>query len=426
MVRNPLEVGESLRSRDRFPLQKSILLWSSYMLAAERDTRGVGRSFVAYDQLLADWRAVRDRIAATSGFTFPREPDAAAGEIEVHLDRRLRHHRAGAEEFYARGDIPGEVKTLYRLVLEATDGADINPREVDELETRLSQTEALIGSSLADLRGRVRSLTKDVLELNVAHAGAREQADSLADQLAKQAQAAASATVQYEGHVAQLYAHIAAVEADREGLRHEAEAERARTKAKEVEFDRLVEETERLRFEKAASDASMAKFERDLQALEEEIDFEIRAVELRASRRVGVAEAKRDELKAELDAERRRADGLDAEVQSLRREAERLRAKSTSTEAKLKTFVQGLDAIEDEVEEMIQTLELRVAERVQQAAAEAEASREQVRAVSAELDTVTAQLEQANATLNRFRGSVSWRLTRPVRWTARLFRTRSA
>lgn len=61
MVRNPLEVAASLRTRNAFAVAKSTFLWSSYLIAAERDTRDQSRTFVSYENLMNDWSTVRRR-----------------------------------------------------------------------------------------------------------------------------------------------------------------------------------------------------------------------------------------------------------------------------------------------------------------------------------------------------------------------------
>ena len=84
----------SLRSRDQFPREKSLLLWSSYMIAAEREHARYEPNFVSYDQLMSDWRGVRRRIEESTGIPFPRDTAAAANDVDRHLDSGLRHHRA--------------------------------------------------------------------------------------------------------------------------------------------------------------------------------------------------------------------------------------------------------------------------------------------------------------------------------------------
>ena len=51
-------------------------------------------AFLRYDDLVGDWRAVADRLAATLGIDWPVEPEAAASDIETFLSGDLRHHAA--------------------------------------------------------------------------------------------------------------------------------------------------------------------------------------------------------------------------------------------------------------------------------------------------------------------------------------------
>src|SRR5262245_44014369 len=55
IVRNPLEVAESLRERDGISFEKAMLLWLRHTLDAEYETRHLQRNIVTYDALLEDW-----------------------------------------------------------------------------------------------------------------------------------------------------------------------------------------------------------------------------------------------------------------------------------------------------------------------------------------------------------------------------------
>lgn len=93
-VRHPLAVAGSLARRDGFSPQKSVLLWSAYMLAAEAYSRGLPRAFVDYDALLADWRGQVARIERDHGAPLPKLGKAAARSIDAALTSELRHNRA--------------------------------------------------------------------------------------------------------------------------------------------------------------------------------------------------------------------------------------------------------------------------------------------------------------------------------------------
>ncbi len=91
-VRHPLAVAGSLARRNDFTPQKSVLLWSAYMLASEAYTRDLPRAFVSYDGLLADWRGEVARIEAAHGAPLPKLDDAAAKAIGAFLSPELNHN----------------------------------------------------------------------------------------------------------------------------------------------------------------------------------------------------------------------------------------------------------------------------------------------------------------------------------------------
>ncbi|WP_340643752.1 hypothetical protein [Phenylobacterium sp.] len=91
-VRSPLAVAGSLTRRDGFPVEKSVLLWCVYMLAAELYSRDLPRAFVSYDGLLADWRGEVERIEAAHSAPLPRMSPHAQGQIDQFLTGDLRHN----------------------------------------------------------------------------------------------------------------------------------------------------------------------------------------------------------------------------------------------------------------------------------------------------------------------------------------------
>ena len=91
-VRGPLAVAGSLSRRDAFPVEKSVLLWTIYMLAAEAHTRDLPRAFVSYDGLLTDWRAEVAALEKAHGAPLPRMSARAAEQIDGFLTKDLRHN----------------------------------------------------------------------------------------------------------------------------------------------------------------------------------------------------------------------------------------------------------------------------------------------------------------------------------------------
>lgn len=147
MARHPLEVAGSLAARDGFPTAKSLLVWAGYMLAAERDTRGEARVFVAYPDLIADWRGVLDRIEAAAGVVLPARETAAA-EIDRYLSGSHRHHEA-QDEALAALDVLPVIRIVHDWMQAAALGDTPDPAVMDEAARTMDQLKATIGPVLA-------------------------------------------------------------------------------------------------------------------------------------------------------------------------------------------------------------------------------------------------------------------------------------
>jgi len=153
-VRHPLAVAGSLRRRDGFVEQKSVLVWTAYMLAAEAYTRDLPRAFVGYDALLSAWRAQVDRIEAAHAAPLPALDERAARRIDKALAPDLRHN-AAAGDLAALG-WPGEIAARVLAWFEAAARDEAPPREAldaaaDELQRRAAEMGPLISPTARDL-----------------------------------------------------------------------------------------------------------------------------------------------------------------------------------------------------------------------------------------------------------------------------------
>lgn len=98
-VRKPSEVALSIQHRDRINAQQGQLIWLRYTLDAEYGSRGLDRAFIAYDQLLEDWRSAMERVrAGLDRFEWPRQSSSIFNEIDRFLTPELRHHRPGEQQ----------------------------------------------------------------------------------------------------------------------------------------------------------------------------------------------------------------------------------------------------------------------------------------------------------------------------------------
>ena len=169
MLRHPAEV---VGSKDKYykntsagesPRQAQttrVASWLNVALFTEATTRDARRTFVLYNDLLDDWRAVVGRVVDELGLERGRElTDAQAVEIDEFVDPGLRRVRTDWSDI----DCPDDVRELAQevwdllVVLAGSGGFDAEAEErLDVLRARYVQmyvdAEALAQSSAEDAR----------------------------------------------------------------------------------------------------------------------------------------------------------------------------------------------------------------------------------------------------------------------------------
>ena len=85
------EVAASLAKRNGFSPEKSNALWVRHILAAERSTRGLARSFVDFSSLLEQPIEELERLAEQLDVRWPVSTAEAEAELSEFLDVDLRH-----------------------------------------------------------------------------------------------------------------------------------------------------------------------------------------------------------------------------------------------------------------------------------------------------------------------------------------------
>lgn len=91
MLRSSQAVARSIASRDGTTAAFAQLLWLRHMIDAERATRGLARTVIAFEAMLADWRREAEKLLPLTGGVMPE--GATATEVDAFLDPSLRHHR---------------------------------------------------------------------------------------------------------------------------------------------------------------------------------------------------------------------------------------------------------------------------------------------------------------------------------------------
>ncbi|MBS0359762.1 MAG: hypothetical protein JSR98_00160 [Proteobacteria bacterium] len=153
-VRHPLAVAGSLATRNGFPPQKSVLVWTAYMLAAEAYTRDLPRAFVSYDGLLTNWRKAVKGIEAAHGAPLPKLTPEAGTAIGQFLTAELRHNAAKGDlgDLGWAGALAAQVLAWFEA---AAAGSPPPPAALDraaaELAKRAQEIGVLVSPATRDL-----------------------------------------------------------------------------------------------------------------------------------------------------------------------------------------------------------------------------------------------------------------------------------
>ncbi|HLZ74973.1 hypothetical protein [Phenylobacterium sp.] len=163
-VRHPLAVAGSLARRNGFAPEKSVLIWSAYMLAAEAYTRDLPRAFVSYDGLLKDWRAEVARIEAAHGAPLPKMTEAAGKAIDRFLTPELRHNEqaGGLKDLGWAGALAGQVLSWFET---ASAGAAPGPAPLDKAARELAKRGQDIGVLVSPATRDLDAARAELLEV---------------------------------------------------------------------------------------------------------------------------------------------------------------------------------------------------------------------------------------------------------------------
>jgi hypothetical protein len=162
-LRSPVEVALSLKARDALSEPEACLLWVNHMLDAEYHSRVLARSFVTYEGLLRDWRAVAERLTREIDVHWPTSYESADSEIADFLDSSLRNQVA--ERMLQKHPIC----LLAQELFFALQKAPLDFRELDGLRSRALELTEVV-APWARRAGSERELARRVLSVEADQA----------------------------------------------------------------------------------------------------------------------------------------------------------------------------------------------------------------------------------------------------------------
>ncbi len=268
--RHPDAVAASLERRERrldsgnaLPPAQGVAVWLRYVIAAERATRGEARAFVAFDALLADWRAEFARIGRQLGIDWPN-----AQRADERIDAFLAAGSRGREAADPTHDLAGLHGEVYAALQRAAGDPQSLAPAFDAAAQAMAAADALVGPHIV-ARERVFGDLRDRAE---------------------------AASRQHDADRAQMHARFA----DEIGRRD------ARIEAATTHAEKLQETVDTLQRDNRKAVAHALSLEQDRARTRERFDAEIAARDARIAE--AAAHANRlEETLAALERERRKA-----------------------------------------------------------------------------------------------------------------------
>lgn len=121
-VRNPLEVAQSLKKRDGFPLAKGGLLWLRHVLDAVYYAQNYPIAFLSYEQLMQDWQGFIRSMQEQIDLAFPRQSVLSKLEIEAYLEEDQKHNSVNLEDLKQSTDFSAQIIQAYEWLLALVAG----------------------------------------------------------------------------------------------------------------------------------------------------------------------------------------------------------------------------------------------------------------------------------------------------------------
>ncbi len=154
MLRNPLEVIESLERRDGMERGQAGLLWLRHTLDAESATRNSRRAIVSYEALLKDWRCAVSDLSEQLGVSFPFSTTDVTVQVESFLSPIHRHHTRNGEDLVHDPMLRNWIGEAYASLLVLAQSPDSRAAQgtLDRVRREFENATPVLRALLAEVR----------------------------------------------------------------------------------------------------------------------------------------------------------------------------------------------------------------------------------------------------------------------------------
>ena len=355
VVRNPLEVIDSMMARPSWPEGRgrldAALVWLSYVLQAERGSRGLSRHVWIYPDITTKWGKAILRVGKESGVPFPVRPPEVAEQVAEFFDVKLHHQKRTTGDLSRDRVAIGWLREAFDAfkILATSPASAHAQKRLDAVAAQFRASVPLFLSAREEgdqFRARTEEEKQDLARLlsdsEANHSAAQQQIEAL-----RVAREQADAEAQQQIEALRVAREQADAEAQQQIEALRVAHEQARTEARQrvEEADRLSAaqqaEIEALQAARARADAEAQQQIEALEAAKAEIEAEARQRSEEAQRNQAVASRLRTLIESYAP-DRRELEKLPALQSELAAAYEHIEALKQSTSWRLTAPLRGL------------------------------------------------------------------------------------
>lgn len=166
IIRNPLEIAQSLLVRNGFSIQKSMILWLLHMLEAELYSRNFLRIFILFNDLLSNTEKTINLILNVLGIELPKQFRDVKDEIKQFLEKDLKHHNIETKKL--NKCVLPIITDYYHLLLSLNNKKEIekdNLFKIDEIRKKFIKYNSFFYN--ADIVKKDESINKLEYEISI-------------------------------------------------------------------------------------------------------------------------------------------------------------------------------------------------------------------------------------------------------------------
>lgn len=273
--RNPFEVARSLKKRNDFSIEKSLLLWAKHLLLAEKYSRKYKRHFISFNDLMSNTADSLPELAKFAGVELSQ--GSVTTVQEQFLDPTLKHHNLDINN--VAENIPDFIRKLI-LFTQKQRFANVTKKEWNAIFNEVTALYQFFHTYDVQFQSQISR------DLHAQRDQARAQAHSFEEQLAQQAELNQSHIVALELEKDELLKRQSQLEKEAEQLLQDLDSIKETKRSQKTELQSqidhlsaeksaLYEETQRLvqqlKEQEQTADQALQDKEQQLRAVQEQL-----------------------------------------------------------------------------------------------------------------------------------------------------------